>query len=1061
MKAYYRLFAPGALFVLMTAAAGLANATLIQSVTTLTVGPYPGTAGSPVTLTATIAPQGQGPLPTGTVVFTVTGASTEMYTSPVISGAATLILEPAAGTYTYTAAYSGDANFTNSTSAPFTEPVTSPTTTTFTVNPNPALFGAPVTLTATVSPNTATGTVTFYEHSTVVGVAPLSGGTATFTATLLPSGLRTLYARYSGDNTGDAPSTSANLSEAILTKAGLGFGPPLALPVAGGSSIQVAGDFNGDHITDLAILNAGTSTIQIFLGTGEPATPFSAGATLTTGSTPVGLVTGDFNGDGILDLAVAASDGVEVLYGSGGGAFLSYVSTSIGGAASSLAVADFNKDGYPDIVAVSGTTLSILISNGAAMTFNVGLFTPTTLGSGALAAGVGDFNNDGLADVVVVTSAGANVLLNTSNLAAVTPTYSFAAPVIYAAGNGPNAVLIKDVNGDGNQDLLITNFTDGTVSVLTGTGTGTFSVLGAFAVGPAPTSIASSDFNGDGISDLIVTNATTYNGAANNNISVMLGYGNGTYHPALGYSAGPGPSSIIVADFNGDNKPDAAVLSASADDLDILLNLYATVTITQGNTQSAAVNNTFAQLLQVTATAFGSTVANVPVTFTPPVSGAGGFFQGANGGSATAVSNAFGVASAPPYTANGTTGSDTVSATAGSNVVNFALTNNLQTCTFQVSPSGPITFDANGGAQLFTVTTAPGCMWNAASSSPSVVVPTTMGTGSGTVDVLFPTNTSGFDITETVLIAGIQVTATVLQTKQIFADVPPTAFYFDAANLMYTKGITSGCSTNPLDYCPNNSVLREQMAVFIVTAVYNDQPFTLNNPDTQDFTDVPPASFGYDQIEKMYELGITGGCSGVFPDLQFCPTDSVTRAQMAIFIIKARYGSNTAFDIPSTPYFTDVPVGSFGYEYIQRMAYDGITSGCSPTTYCPNDVVNRGQMAIFIMKGMFNELYAPTTPEIISISPATIPLTGTTTVTVTGSNTLFDGTTVVNAVAGNLSTPAYTVGAVTVISPTSLTVQLTPVDGVVTTQPYSIFITTSDHSQEVTLPNGLTITPDI
>jgi hypothetical protein len=65
---------------------------------------------------------------------------------------------------------------------------------------------------------------------------------------------------------------------------------------------------------------------------------------------------------------------------------------------------------------------------------------------------------------------------------------------------------------------------------------------------------------------------------------------------------------------------------------------------------------------------------------------------------------------------------------------------------------------------------------------------------------------------------------------------------------------------------------------------------------------------------------------------------------------------------------------------------------------------------------------------------------------------------VVNLVAGNQANPAYTVGAVTVISGTSLTVQVTPVSGVITTQPYSIYITTTDQSQEVVLPNALTIT---
>jgi hypothetical protein len=173
---------------------------------------------------------------------------------------------------------------------------------------------------------------------------------------------------------------------------------------------------------------------------------------------------------------------------------------------------------------------------------------------------------------------------------------------------------------------------------------------------------------------------------------------------------------------------------------------------------------------------------------------------------------------------------------------------------------------------------------------------------------------------------------------------------------------------------------------------------------------------------------------------------------MAVFIITARYGASAVWDIPQTPYFTDVPMGAFAYNWIQRMAYDSITAGCGPSLYCPDSDVIRGDMAIFIMKGMFNALYPSTTPEILSITPASIPIGQTTTVTVTGVNTLFDSTTVLQPI------PNTTIGTMTVLSPTSFTVQLTPSDSTVTTQPYSIYVVTSDQSQEEVLPNGLTIT---
>jgi hypothetical protein len=1063
MNPYYRHFAAGALFVLLAAASSVDASAALTSTTTLTISPNPGIAGAPVTLTATITPQ-TPELPTGTVQFSAASSPTVIYTSPVINGVATLILEPPAGSYSYTAVYSGDGNFSGSTSAPVSETITTATTTTLTVNPNPALFGSTVTLSAAVNPNTATGTVTFYDLSTVVGVAPVASGVAVFQASLLPSGLRSLYARYSGD-AGDGPSTSAIVSTAIIAKPGLGLSQTSTLAAGLEPFTQVAGDFNGDGKPDIAVLNAGGSNIQIFFGAGAGA--FTAGNSLPIGAGSTTLVAGDFNGDGIVDLAVAAGDGVEVLYGTGGGAFNPYVTTSITpGAASNLTVADFNNDGLPDIAAISSTTLTILVSTGPG--FNTGLFPTLSIGSATAAAiATGDFNSDGLTDIVVITPSGAGVILNTSDLPAPVPTYAFAAPAVYPAGSGPIAVLVKDVNTDGNPDLLIANYNDSTVSVLLGTGSGTFTSHGAFAAGENPTSIASSDFNGDGIADLIVTDQLA---PVNQNISVLIGMGNASYRSPLFYgSTNPDPSSIIVADFNGDFIPDVAVLNSS-NNVEILLNLFATLTLSQGNTQTAAINNAFALPLQVTATAFGTPAANVPVTFTAPASGASGFFAGV-GATATAVSNSAGIATAPLYIANATVGENDVAVTGGNNgPLSFVLSNNAQTCAFQVSPNASIVIDANGGSQSFTVTASlPNCMWNAASPSPSVLFGTNSGTGNGVVNVLFPANSTGYDITETVLIAGIPIAATIRGSVQIFSDVPPSAFYFDAANLMYSTGVTKGCSTVPLDYCPNNPVTRAEMAFFIVTAIYGSscgQPecFTLNNPGTQYFTDVPPSAQFYDQIEKMYELGVTLGCGGTAGvNLQYCPGDSVNREQMAAFIIKARYGAGTVFDIPPTPYFTDVQPGDFAYNYIQRMAFDGITEGCTVTTYCPTQTVERYQMAIFIMKGMFNSVVGtgiPTqsTPEILSISPASIPVGPTATVTVTGLNTNFDSSTVVNLVAGNQTNAAYTVGTVTVTSPTSLSVQVTPVNGVIVTQPYSIFITTPDQSQEVVLPNALTIT---
>jgi hypothetical protein len=176
---------------------------------------------------------------------------------------------------------------------------------------------------------------------------------------------------------------------------------------------------------------------------------------------------------------------------------------------------------------------------------------------------------------------------------------------------------------------------------------------------------------------------------------------------------------------------------------------------------------------------------------------------------------------------------------------------------------------------------------------------------------------------------------------------------------------------------------------------------------------------------------------------------------MAVFIIRARLGLGIAgpvptFSYPSTPYFTDAAAGSeFAFPWIQRMKMDGITSGCTVTSYCPIDAVTRGQMAVFIMRGAFNQFLPAGPPVISQISPATLALGASETITVTGVNTNFvQGRTVLSPI------PGVTVGTVTVIGPTSLTVQLTAASNAVA-QPYSILAITG--SEQDVLPNGLVL----
>jgi len=142
---------------------------------------------------------------------------------------------------------------------------------------------------------------------------------------------------------------------------------------------------------------------------------------------------------------------------------------------------------------------------------------------------------------------------------------SFQPAVSYAAGNDPVAVATADFNGDGQTDIALANYADGTVSVLLGKSDGTFATQATFTVGAGPCSSAAADFNHDGYSDLVVANQTS------DSISVLLSNGNGTFQPQTTYAGGGSPSAVATGDFNHDGKQDLAFTDDSANELFIML----------------------------------------------------------------------------------------------------------------------------------------------------------------------------------------------------------------------------------------------------------------------------------------------------------------------------------------------------------------------------------------------------------------------------------------------------------------------------------------------------------
>ena len=121
------------------------------------------------------------------------------------------------------------------------------------------------------------------------------------------------------------------------------------------------------------------------------------------------------------------------------------------------------------------------------------------------------------------------------------------------------------------------------------------------------------------------------------------------------------------------------------------------------------------------------------------------------------------------------------------------------------------------------------------------------------------------------------------------------------------------------------------------------------------FTDVPESHWASSYIETLFANGVTGGCGSG----NYCPDSVVTRAQMAVFLLKTKYGSSYAPPAGSGSMFGDVPGSYWSVNWIEQLATEGITGGCGNGNYCPDAAVTRGQMAVFLLKAKSGLGYSP------------------------------------------------------------------------------------------------------
>ena len=297
-----------------------------------------------------------------------------------------------------------------------------------------------------------------------------------------------------------------------------------SIAVGNGARAIVAGEFDSTNNTntDLAVVNQADNTVSILLGNGSGG--FSKpNADIAVGKGPVAIVEGEFdtNNNSNLDLAVVnQTDGtVSILLGNGDGTFKPQQVFAVGVSPTAIALGDFNNDGISDLAVTnsgpSPGTVSILIGKGD------GTFTKLTpdiaVGNTPSAIVAGSFDTSNTTNNFVglaVANDGDNtvsILLGNGNGSFSSPT-----PSALATGTGPAALLSADFNNDGIPDLVVANEGAATVSVFLGLGNGTFAAPLSLATGNSPLALADGDVNGDGFPDLAVVNQ------ASSSVSVIL-----------------------------------------------------------------------------------------------------------------------------------------------------------------------------------------------------------------------------------------------------------------------------------------------------------------------------------------------------------------------------------------------------------------------------------------------------------------------------------------------------------------------------------------------------------
>jgi len=405
-----------------------------------------------------------------------------------------------------------------------------------------------------------------------------NSGTANSTSTLNPSSLVPPLTVVGGGKTTfllTLPAVAAQFSDALSL---VHSGRQVLLRAQDG---KPASFFVGDRVPiTLSLLSGSLGTTSFVPGTNTSILPSTS---YNVGTGPVALIADDFRNLGLLDLAVVNEfdNSITILQNQNDGTFLAATGSpiSLGTARTTaplvppaIASTILTTSGFHDLLVTDpvGNTVRVLLSNGDD-TFKEATGSPIAVGQQPSAIVTGDFNGDGNQDFVVTNFTDNTFSLFLGNGDGTFKQATGSPFTLPSAVEGPIAMVSADFNADGNLDLAVVNRTTNNLSIFLGTGKGAFNQAtnSPVTVGKLPVAIASGDLNNDSKPDLAVVNQT------DNTITVLLGNGDGTFSPAINspLATGLAPTGITIADFNADGNADIASTDPQTNSVSVFLGI--------------------------------------------------------------------------------------------------------------------------------------------------------------------------------------------------------------------------------------------------------------------------------------------------------------------------------------------------------------------------------------------------------------------------------------------------------------------------------------------------------